>query len=477
MPLQQFGRQTARRFRTAVLLLQASVLGGFTIMPFLVQHALAANTYIQLTERSASVLSANPGSTTDITFSFKYPSASAGTDVAKAVLLEFCDTPLGTCTTVNTPVLTSASYAGAGSQTGWDDTTTFTYALGDGSDVFNDGASTSNLVQLTRAGATTPETTFATAHTVKITGIVNNAAANQAYYVRIYSGDNATVPAVFDQSYIDDDLWYAGTVAQSTSTTLIVNARVQEHLDFCVGRTPTDDNTAPASTSGAATNSDCTDVSGDTVDIGTITPQGVAVSPVPVTPDGGNEFNGVAMVASNAANGTVISFFAEQESTGGGGIGYGSLKIPGATCSTSIVTGTGPTTDKCFNLRHTSDDTIETAMAAGTEQFGMIVGDVNTQYVGGVYAGANLVPDADFYEGSACTGGNGGSTAGFGSSTCSAFSWNDTSTAERLATSAGSAIKVINYEALLLKFAATAAVTTPTGQYTVASTYIATSTY
>ena len=57
------------------------------------------------------------------------------------------------------------------------------------------------------------------------------------------------------------------------------------------------------------------------------------------------------------------------------------------------------------------------------------------------------------------------------------YAWDATGTADRIASSAGSAIKVVDDEALILKFAATAGITTPTGSYTVQADYIATATF
>ncbi|HEX9679387.1 MAG TPA: hypothetical protein VGA08_02090, partial [Candidatus Saccharimonadales bacterium] len=71
---------------------------------------------------------------------------------------------------------------------------------------------------------------------------------------------------------------------------------------------------------------------------------------------------------------------------------------------------------------------------------------------------ANLVRDAEYA---------GDGTAG------DLWAWDETGTADRIATST----TVVDDEMLILRFAATSAITTPTGTYTVVSTYIATPTF
>jgi hypothetical protein len=56
------------------------------------------------------------------------------------------------------------------------------------------------------------------------------------------------------------------------------------------------------------------------------------------------------------------------------------------------------------------------------------------------------------------------------------FAWSATTT-DTIASSTASGVKVVDDELMTLRFAAQAAVTTPTGQYGVTSTYIATASY
>jgi hypothetical protein len=220
-------------------------------------------------------------------------------------------------------------------------------------------------------------------------------------------------------------------------------------LAFCVGATTVDDATT---TPGAA----CANITGTDVDLGIIDSGAVSISPVSVG-NGGDGENGIAMVRTNAVNGVVIDYKAIQNTSSG------KLKVTGATCS-----GTDPT-DQCFN----SSGTTQNSMVAGTEEFGMTVAGVNcgsvASYTCTFSSGAyNLARDTE-YDGA----GSNTYTAGAGNN----YAWDDSGNADRIASSAGSAVKVVDDEALILKFAATSAITTPTGSYTVQADFIATPTF
>ncbi len=78
-----------------------------------------------------------------------------------------------------------------------------------------------------------------------------------------------------------------GVVGAAIVQQLTINARVQEILHFCVG------------TSNAAAPTDCSTMSGTTVDLGVVDTGAVSLSPVSTT-NGGNNLNGVAMARTNA---------------------------------------------------------------------------------------------------------------------------------------------------------------------------------
>jgi hypothetical protein len=284
------------------------------------------------------------------------------------------------------------------------------------------------------------------------TDITNNATPNVSYYprLRIYS-DNGTT------------LLHDGVFAQSTSQTLTVNARVQERLDFCVGATSVNDGT----TTPTPTLGDCQDISGTTVDIGNVENGFTNVSPV-ATVNGGSNTNGIAMVRTNAINGVVVDYKAVQD-----GQPSGKLKIASSTCIDNVVT-----TDPCFNSQGTTAGTF----TAGTEKFGMVVAGVNCvstaaytcAFGSGTY---NLVRDVEYDGAAAPNNTYVPETDQDAASTVGEYAWDDSGTADRIASSTGSAVKVVDDEALILKFAATAGVTTPTGAYTVQADFIATTTF
>ncbi len=414
---------SSARGQKAIIWTQVFVLALFSLVP-LVAGTNKVNALPQLTERSIEVSTSKP-SATNVTYKYGFKPATTGT--LQSVKFEACTTPLGTCTA---PGGTTQMNAGSESaRSGWAGSTTFTRTAGS-----NDCTAANNILCIHRTDVTS-EGTSAKSLTWDTQ---TNPTAVASYYVRIttYSDDSWNTA-------VDE-----GVVAYAIINQLTVNARVQENLQFCVGATTVDDATT-------SPGGDCSNISGSTVDIGAIDTT-IATSPVPVTPNGGNNLNGVAMVRTNANNGTIIGYFAEQN------MSSGKLKVTGATCS-----GTS-TTDQCFNSQGATQGTF----VAATENFGMTIGGVNcgstTAYSCAFASDTNNLKQLTDYIGNTATA--------YGTST--GFAWVDTGTATTpIASSASSTIKVLDDEALILKFAAVASATTPTGAYTVVSTYIATPTF
>ena len=386
----------------------------------------------QLTTRSVTLSSAIP-SAASTTYGFTFTVPVAG--IVRSMQFQFCDTPIGTtCNGVNNPTLGTPGIA---AQTGWAQTPAWaapavvTNAGG--------GSATNNQINLTRTGGTSGTNETAIAKTVDFNAITNNATANRTFYVRIR--------LYTDVAYAT--LLHDGAVAGSTSQTLTINARVQEVQAFCVGSTTVDNATTSV---GAA----CANITGTDVDMVVIDSGAVSVSPVAVLSGGDNE-NGVAMIRTNAVNGAVIDYKAVQETSSG------KLKVVGATCTGVSIT------DQCFN----SQGTTQAAFTSGTENFGMTVAGINcgstTSYTCDFSAGTtNLVRDTQY---------DGDGTNTYQTGVLNSFAWDDTGTADRIASSAGSSVKVIDDEAMVLKFAATTGITTPTGQYTVQADFIAIPTF
>ncbi len=242
--------------------------------------------------------------------------------------------------------------------------------------------------------------------------------SNQTVYVRIstYSLNTFTTISLVDQ----------GVVAEAFVNQLTINARVQEVLYFCIG---TDD---------AASANDCTDISGTTVDIGVIDASAVSISPVS-SGSGGNNKNGLAMVRTNAQSGVVIVYFTTLDTSSG------KLKVTGQTCTNNIST-----VDRCIN----SATGTQTAISAGTEKFGMTISSVDTTNG----STTNITRDTEY---------DGDGTAGGG------WAWLDTGVTDQIASSS----TVVDDEMLILRFAATTSITTPTGSYTAQANFIATPTF
>jgi hypothetical protein len=418
----------------------------------LVGQATAA----QITVRSLT-LSTAQAAATGVTYTVG--ASTGGTDttsgfffgtshIVKGMKLQACTTPVGTCTAPSG--LTFAAAAGA-TLTGWQDATAFSFTTTNTNDC--DGTQT-NIICISRAGATTPEDTTHS-HKIVFTGITNPDATyvNKAFFIRMstYTTSNYTAPATD-----------TGTVASAIVQTLTVKANVAEVLNFCIGATTVDDATTDPTNSG---NHDCSVISGTSVNIGTLDSGTVNVSPV--STNGGDGNNGIAMVRSNAANGVNIYYKAIQASTGTNHLG--TLRITGASCNAGNVN-----TDGCINAQGTTQGTF----TAGVEKFGMTVAGVNcgstTSYTCTFSTGAyDLVPQTNYV-------GQSGNTF-CALATCNSagngFAWDESGTAREIASSASSTIPQVDDEALILKFAATSNIITPFGAYSVQADFIAVPTY
>ena len=446
--------------RRVTLLSVAAVLSLVAVVPALVPSLVLAAPAVQ--ERELQSTSAIPGGTSNLTWIFD--TTSIGATNVEQIEIEFCDSPLSSCTNVdgdgsvadttgasidNIPLLPGSPTA---TLTGPWTSTGNTASRVDGRNANTAGSGNQiNIVKTTADDTNNKDELH-----IAVPGFTNDNIANRSYYtrMRLYSDTGTT-------------LVWEGVFAQSTSQTLTVNARVQERLDFCVGSTTVNNATT---TPGA----DCSAITGTNVDIGNVENGFSNVSPV-LAINGGNDSNGVAMVRTNAVNGVVVDYKSIQEN------GSGALKVIGATCTAETAVDT---TDQCFNSADTGSDpsngATATTITAATEKFGMTVAGVNCgsstaygcTFTTGVY---NLVRDSEY-------DGNGANTFVADSNqvagtTSAQYAWLSNGVADRIASSASSAVKVVDDEALILKFAATAGVTTPTGAYQVQADYIATATF
>ncbi len=389
-----------------------------------------------LDERELQSSTAQPSVNTQLTWVFDTTADVANID---HIEIEFCDTPLDTCTTVNTPSIDATINATLGNFT------TNTVTATTRQNGLTGGANNEILIDKTTvdAGASLNEASIQ----LDLTDITNNATANRSYYTRMRVYSDAGTTLVWD-----------GVFAQSTSQTLTVTARVQERLDFCVGDTDVDDATT-------TTGANCAAINGSDVSLGVVDPSNTNVSPVDsVDATGADNENGVVMVRTNASDGVVVDYKALQNVTSG------KLKVVGATCTGTLLT------DQCFNSVGTTGDEID----SGVEEFGMAVAGTNCGSVTAytcTFASStyNLIRDTQYDGDSAGANTNtymadNGLVAG---TTVNAYAWDDTGTADRIAAST----TAVDEEALILKFAATASATTPTGSYQVQADFIATATF
>jgi hypothetical protein len=414
--------------------------GGFSLTS---GSVLAAS----VSQRSMTISSAVPSATASYTFGFVPGTAGA----IQGLEFQACTTALGTCIAPTGLSFTSAT---GGTVTGWTNATNFTVdATG-----ANNCIAAANVLCAKRTQ--TASEAASGVHTIVFSNITNPSGAscstvNCTFFARLTTYNLTTYTTV---SAVD-----TGTVASSTTQTLTLNATIQEQLAFCIGATTINDGTtAPGA---------CSGISGTSVNLGTLSNTAVSVSPVPLIAYNGNGDNGIAQLSTNASNGASISYSSIQQS---GTNHLGTLRVAGATCNAGAVV-----TDQCINTIGTTKATI----AAGTENFGMAISAVNCGNVTSAYTCSfsagnfNLDPATNYN----CNGIANGAHANTypsdtnqvsGTTACS-YAWDETGTSQTIASST----TIVGGEALILKFAATPNLVTPTGAYTAQASFIATPTF
>ncbi len=425
-------KQNSRLRSKSLVFVSALTLAVSGLLPLTMGSATAA----QITNRSIELESAQAGSGgQNIYHEFKF-TVPTGTTLTNLGSVEFtyCTTPLGACT----------------APTGLDlRTTGGSYALGTGSaaDQGINGSLPANTFAKDTAGETANRIRIKATSTNSIaanddvlfhfTGIENPTTSsyspngNNTFFVRITAWSSTAYGGGSDN----------GVVAAAIVPLLTVSARVQEILNFCVGSTTVNDGT----TSVAA---DCAALAGSpSIDLGV-----ADTTTTGAVTDGSTKAHGVFMVRSNAVNGTTIGYRAVQQT----GTTYkGSLRVVGATCSgaSNTVAAANSQTDMCFN-----SNAAKTALTASVEEFGMTGKFINRASSGTPTANLALATDYD------STGVEG-------------YAWDQSGAFVSIADSNASTDKVLDDEAVVLKFAAVAALTTPTGQYQAQGDFIAVTTY
>lgn len=422
-----FAKKNSLLARLCFILIAATL-----IAPALTLLATRQGDAAQITLRSLTLSSGVP-SATSVTYSYAFTLPS-NTNV-QSMQFQSCTTPVGTCSAPAGQNINQGSQQGTN---GFTSTTSFSRdATGGG------GCTPANNVLCIKRTQATAETG---AKTIAWNTQTNPSTANSTFYIRMTTYSDTAWATSVD----------TGTVAAAVVQSLTVNARVAEILQFCVGSTTVND----ATTSVA---SDCSGVSGTSMDIGTLDPSTINVSPV--NTNGGDNKNGVAMLRTNAANGATVAYRAIQ--AGSGTNHLGTLRISGSTCNAGTVN-----TDSCINAQGGTQGTF----TAGTEKFGMTIAGINsgsTTSYSCTYGGGNtcdLEPQTNYLG-----QGTAGSSEAYGSA--NGFAWDESGSAVTIASSASSTVKQVDDEAIILKFAATPTITTPFGSYSVQADFIAVPTY
>jgi hypothetical protein len=445
------GISAAFELRRISAFAQAAILASAALLPLLLSGSASA---AQLTNRKVTI-DDSVVSETGVGYDFEFDWAVA-TDV-EGVLFEFCTAPLGTCT-LPTGMNVNRTLSTLDAHTNFpNNATSFaefaTDNTGDCDDI--DGTSDDTMYCITRTEATSAAGTNAT---VNLGGITNPSSI-QTVYVRIALYDDA--------AFGSGDRIHEGVVAAAIVDQLTINGRVQERLDFCVAAV---DDTDVLNT--VATNvTTCSAISDANVDIGVIddgaTP---SVSPVTTTAtNGADDDYGILMVNTNASGGVVIGYYAEDVTSVASGDTdqLKSFRVVPTDCDATASV----TTDQCFVSASNAGD--GAVLTAGTELFGMYIPCVD-QNDGVRSTTANLSTADDSYDGddSSVTTVADCENETFTSGVAE-VAWNTSGAADTLISSTA----VVDDEIVKLRFAATASSTTPTGSYTVVTTYIATPTF
>lgn len=431
------------------LLLAAALLPS--VVP---RHAKAA----QLTSRFVQLSSAVPsGTSVNYTFGFTYVSSASAIQSIKFVACTTAVDTYGRASSSSTSGCTAPTSMNInqGTQQGtvggsWTNTTGFTRTTS----TTGNCAPANNVLCITRTQAAAES---AAAKTVTWNTMTNPSTTNTAFYIGMYLYSDAAYATPTD----------SGTAASAVVQTLTVNAAVAEILNFCIGST-----TINSDSTGTVA-SDCTGVTGTSVNLGTLDSSKISITPETTncTPSDCIK-NGVAMLRTNASSGATVSFDSIQQS---GTRHLGTLRIAGQTCSTDAEDANTSNTDACFNESNT-----QATFSTSTERFGMTIAGVNcgstTSYTCTGTATANLARNASYD----CDGTNTYPSTDLdqinGPTTCG-YAWDEDATMTQIASSTSSTIKQVDDEALILKFAAHPMLTTPFGTYTAQADFVAIATY
>lgn len=421
-------RQTMSRMlhiAAAALLIAASATQLFGM-----QRADAA----QLTARKVTISSSELGQTgVSYAFAFTVPTSAA----IQGILFEFCTTPIGTCTAPGGTFTVASSTVA--SQT-FSEPTAFADAGSADEGACTEATNTTNVFCAERAD-TDAETTAAKAITLDT---VTNLTAEDTIYVRVATYSDTAFASVVD----------AGVVAAAMVNQITTTGRVQENLEFCVAAID-DDDSLPTDPTDCISNFNDT-----TVDLGVIDNTASAISPVePTATNGSDDDYGIAQLSTNASSGASLTFF--SETAGSGTNQLAGFRVTGATCNASDTN----LVDQCFRPAANAGTNFDTSDG---ERFGIHVPCIDTTQ--GTTSALVGTADYDNADGNTASAAN---CQQLGTDAGDTFAWWDGATADEIASSTGP----VHDEVVKIRFGGIASATTPTGSYTVTTTYIATPTF
>jgi hypothetical protein len=277
---------------------------------------------------------------------------------------------------------------------------------------------------------------------VTLTGVVNptnttDTDDNNTFYARLYTYAATSPDAIANPvtGYNNE-----GGVAMSTAQVITVDARVQEILDFCVGTQIT-------------TVGDCSTISGDSIDLGTLDQTQITRSSAINGTSGACDLNfdecAILVVTTNAtSDGVAIDYRAQGFDVG-------------TTCPTGTTAG-GSVTDQCLNPVHES---AETSLSVASEAWGIAV--INSQAHASStttnLTRANDVIEAYDFDAAGYAVDDGDAPIALAQSDLTGDNTPET--------------RVVDREQLEIEIAASPAYTTPSGAYQTTLEFIATGTF
>jgi hypothetical protein len=449
------------RLRKSSFLLIATAFALSGLMPILLSSKVDA---AQLTSRRVTISTSEQSATgVSYAFAFTLPSTTA----VQSIRFEFCTNPLGTCTKptgmdINYTLTTLNATQTFSEATAF---TEYTGADAGACDDHNNGTPANSTEYCVTRTDTDAET--AAAKAITIDNVTNPSTTSiDDLFVRI---------SLYSDASFGTEV-HTGTVAAAITDQLTVTGRVQERLQFCVSAVA-DDDAADTTINGLTDVAGCAALTDTSVDIGVVDNDSVSLAPVNNnTTELGEDTLGIAMINTNASAGTALTFFVDPVVAGTSALAgethqLYSFRVYGSSidCNATVATFT----DQCF--RSASNSGEGTVVNPANEWFGMYVPCVDTDEgavatpmtVSDVFDGADEVTtNADDCENEDKDDidANGSQNLGWIS---------ETGTTESLATSSN----VLDDAIVKLSFGAAAAGTTPTGTYTVVTTYIATPTF